>query len=84
MKNNKEILSRAKRLRNINSCIIAEVENGKRIEINPEVIIDFIGYLTYLDNEELTKDGIDIEIRDFFVVNLYNLITKDNFEMRLR
>lgn len=84
MKNNKEILSRAKRLRNINSCIIAEVENGKRIEINPEVITDFIDYLTYLDNEELTKDGIDIEIRDFFVVNLYNLITKDNFEMRLR
>lgn len=84
MKNNKEILSRAKRLRNINSCIIAEVENGKRIEINPEVITDFIDYLTYLNNEELKEDGIEIEVRNSLVFNLYNLITKDNFEVRLR
>ena len=45
MENNKEILSRAKRLRNIRGCIIAEVENGRRVEVNPEVITNFIDYL---------------------------------------
>lgn len=38
MENNKEILARAKRLRNINSCIIAELENGRRVEVAPKLI----------------------------------------------
>lgn len=31
MENNKEILARVKRLRNIRGCIIAEVENARRV-----------------------------------------------------
>lgn len=52
MENNKEILARARRLRNINSCIIAEIENGKRVEVAPKLIEEFIDYL----NENTPKN----------------------------
>lgn len=81
MENNKEILARSKRLRNINSCIIAELENGRRVEVTPKLIEEFIGYL----NENTPKNlGIE-NMANFLLANqLLDLLAIDNFEVELR
>ena len=81
MESNKEILERAKRLRNINSCIIAEVENGRRVEVNPEVITNFIDYL----NKNTSKSLGVADISKFLLSNqLLNLLVIDGYEVRLK
>lgn len=81
MENNKEILERAKRLRNINSCIIAEVEKGRRVEVNPEVITDFIDYL----NKNTPKNLGVADISKFLLSNqLLNLLVIDGYEVKLK
>ena len=65
MENNKEILTRVKRLRNIRGCIIAEVENGRRVEVNPEVITNFIDYL----NKNTSKSLGVADISKFLLSN---------------
>ena len=81
MESNKEILERAKRLRNINSCIIAEVENGRRVEVNPEVITNFIYYL----NKNTPKNLGVADISKFLLSNqLLNLLVIDGYEVRLK
>ena len=81
MENNKEILTRAKRLRNINSCIIAEVENGRRVEVNPEIIEGFVDYL----NKNTSKNLGMEDMANLLLANqLLNLLTIDNFEVILR
>lgn len=81
MENNKEILVRAKRLRNIRGCIIAEVENGRRVEVNPEVITNFIDYL----NKNTPKNlGVE-DISKFLLINqLLNLLAIDGYEVKLK
>lgn len=81
MENNKEILTRAKRLRNINFCIIAEVENGRRVEVNPKIIEGFVDYL----NKNTSKNLGMEDMANFLLANqLLNLLTIDNFEVILR
>ncbi|MBS5985261.1 hypothetical protein [Clostridium sp.] len=81
MENNKEILERAKRLRNIRGCIIAEVEKGRRVEINPEVITDFIDYL----NKNTPKNLGVADISKFLLSNqLLNLLAIDGYEVKLK
>lgn len=81
MENNKEILARAKRLRNINSCIIAELENGRRVEVAPKLIEEFIGYL----NENTPKNlGIENMVNFLLANQLLDLLVIDNFEVELR
>lgn len=81
MENNKGILERAKRLRNINSCIIAEVENGRRVEVNPEVIKDFIDCL----NKNIPKNLGGADISKFLLSNqLLNLLVIDGYEVKLK
>ncbi|MGG7059664.1 hypothetical protein ACQPUZ_15450 [Clostridium tertium] len=81
MENNKEILARAKRLRNINSCIIAEVENGRRVEVNPEVITNFIDYL----NKNTSKNLGVSDMSKFLLSNqLLNLLVIDGYEVKLK
>lgn len=81
MENNKEILARAKRLRNINSCIIAELENGKRVEVAPKLIEEFIEHL----NENTPKNLGMEDMENFLLANqLLNLLAIDNFEVELR
>lgn len=81
MESNKEILERAKRLRNINSCIIAEVENGRRVEVNPEVITNFIDYL----NKNTSKSLGVADISKFLLSNqLLNLLVIDGYEVKLK
>lgn len=81
MENNKEILARAKRLRNINSCIIAELENGRRVEVAPKLIEEFIGYL----NENTPKNlGIENMVNFLLANQLLDLLAIDNFEVELR
>lgn len=80
MENNKEILARAKRLRNINSCIIAEVENGRRVEVNPDVIEEFVDYL----NKNTLKNLGVKDISKFLLSNqLLNLLVIDGYEIEL-
>lgn len=81
MENNKEILARAKRLRNINSCIIAELENGRRVEVAPELIEEFVDYL----NENIPKNLCIEDMANFLLANqLLNLLSIDNFQVILR
>ena len=81
MENNKEILARAKRLRNIRGCIIAEIENGKRVEVAPKLIEEFIGYL----NENTPKNlGIENMVNFLLANQLLDLLAIDNFEVELR
>lgn len=81
MENNKEILARAKRLRNINSCIIAEVENGRRVEVNPEVITNFIDYL----NKNTSKNlGVEDMSKLLLCNRLLNLLAIDGYEVKLK
>lgn len=81
MENNKEILARSKRLRNINSCIIAELENGKRVEVAPKLIEEFIEHL----NENTPKNLGMEDMENFLLANqLLNLLAIDNFEVELR
>ena len=81
MENNKEILVRAKRFRNIRGCIIAEVENGRRVEVNPEVITNFIDYL----NKNTPKNLGVADISKFLLSNqLLNLLVIDGYEVRLK
>lgn len=81
MENNKEILARAKRLRNINSCIIAEVENGRRVEVNPEVITNFIDYL----NKNTPKNlGVEDMSKLLLCNRLLNLLAIDGYEVKLK
>lgn len=81
MENNEEILTRAKRLRNIRGCIIAEVENGRRVEVNPEVITNFIDYL----NKNTSKSLRVADISKFLLSNqLLNLLVIDGYEVKLK
>ena len=81
MENNKEILSRAKRLRNIRGCIIAEVENGRRVEVNPEVITNFIDYL----NKNTSKNlGVEDMSKLLLCNRLLNLLAIDGYEVKLK
>lgn len=81
MENNKEILARAKRLRNINSCIIAELENGRRVEVAPKLIEEFIEHL----NENTPKNlGIENMVNFLLANQLLDLLVIDNFEVELR
>lgn len=81
MENNKEILVRAKRFRNINGCIIAEVENGRRVEVNPSVIQGFIDCL----NKNIPKFLGVADISKFLLSNqLLNLLVIDGYEVRLK
>lgn len=81
MENNKEILTRAKRLRNIRGCIIAEIENGKRVEVAPKLIEEFIEHL----NENTPKKLGMEDMANFLLANqLLNLLAIDNFEVELR
>lgn len=81
MENNKEILVRAKRFRNIRGCIIAEVENGRRVEVNPEVITNFIDYL----NKNTPKNLGVADISKFLLSNqLLNLLVIDGYEVKLK
>lgn len=81
MENNKEILARAKRLRNINSCIIAELENGRRVEVAPKLIEEFIEHL----NENTPKNlGIENMVNFLLANQLLDLLAIDNFEVELR
>lgn len=81
MENNKEILARAKRLRNIRGCIIAEVENARRVEVNSEVITNFIDYL----NKNRPKNLGVADISKFLLSNqLLNLLVIDGYEVRLK
>lgn len=81
MENNKEILSRAKRLRNIRGCIIAEVENGRRVEVNPEVIRNFIDYLNKNSPKNL---GVDDMVVFLLMNQLMNLLVIDGYEVKLK
>lgn len=81
MENSKEILARAKRLRNIRGCIIAEVENGRRVEVNPEVITDCIDYL----NKNTSKNLGVADMSMFLISNqLLNLLAIDGYEVKLK
>lgn len=81
MENNKEILSKAKRFRNIRGCIIAEVENGRRTEVNPEVITNFIDYL----NKNTPKNLGVADMSKFLLSNqLLNLLVIDGYEVKLK
>ena len=81
MENNKEILARAKRLRNIRGCIIAEIENGKRVEVAPKLIEEFIEHL----NENTPKNlGIENMVNFLLANQLLDLLAIDNFEVELR
>lgn len=81
MENNKEILARAKRLRNIRGCIIAEVENGRRAGVNPEVITNFIDCLSKNTPKNL---GV-ADISKFLLSNqLLNLLVIDGYEVKLK
>ena len=81
MENNKEILARAKRLRNIRGCIIAEIENGKRVEVAPKLIEEFIEHL----NENTPKNlGIENMVNFLLANQLLDLLVIDNFEVELR
>lgn len=81
MENNKEILVRAKRFRNIRGCIIAEVENGRRVEVNPEVITNFIDYL----NKNTPKNLGVADISKFLLSNqILNLLVIDGYEVKLK
>ena len=81
MENNKEILARVKRLRNIRGCIIAEVENGRRVEVNPEVITNFSDYL----NKNTPKNLGVADISKFLLSNqLLNLLVIDGYEVKLK
>lgn len=81
MENNKEILVRAKRFRNIRGCIIAEVENGRRFEVNHEVITNFIDCL----NKNTPKSlGVDDMVVFLLMNQLMNLLVIDGYEVRLK
>lgn len=81
MENNKEILSKAKRFRNIRGCIIAEVENGRRVEVNPEVITNFIDCL----NKNTPKNlGVDDMVVFLLMNQLLNLLVIDGYEVKLK
>lgn len=81
MENNKEILARAKRLRNIRGCIIAEVENGRRVEVNLEIITNFIDCLSKNTPKNL---GV-ADISKFLLSNqLLNLLVIDGYEVKLK
>lgn len=81
MENNKKILARAKRLRNIRGCIIAEVENGRRVVVNPEAITNFIDCLSKNTPKNL---GV-ADISKFLLSNqLLNLLVIDGYEVKLK
>lgn len=81
MENNKEILARAKRLRNIRGCIIAEVENGRRVGVNHEAITNFIDCLSKNTPKNL---GV-ADISKFLLSNqLLNLLVIDGYEVKLK
>ena len=69
------------RFRNIRGCIIAEVENGRRTEVNPEVISNFIDYL----NKNTSKSLGVADISKFLLSNqLLNLLVIDGYEVKLK
>ena len=81
MENNKKILARAKRHRNIRGCIIAEVENGRRVVVNPEAITNFIDCLSKNTPKNL---GV-ADISKFLLSNqLLNLLVIDGYEVKLK
>ncbi|MCI6458101.1 hypothetical protein [uncultured Clostridium sp.] len=80
----KTILKELKKIRNINGCLVATKLDNYKIEVNPKIIVDFINHLTNLSNEELEEDGIEIEVRNYLVLNLYNLLKKDSYEVVLK
>ena len=60
---------------------IAEVENGRRVEVNPEVITNFIDYL----NKNTPKNLGVADISKFLLSNqLLNLLVIDGYEVKLK
>ena len=77
----KSILKELKKIRNINSCLIGEKLNGRRVEVNPEIITDFIDYL----NKNTPKNLGVADISKFLLSNqLLNLLVIDGYEVKLK
>lgn len=81
MENDKKILDGARRLRNIKGCIIAEVDKGRRVEINPEIIKEFINSLKENTSNELDVKDIS---KLLFIAELLNLLTIDGYNLKLQ
>lgn len=80
----KTILKELKKIRNINGCLVGTKLDNYKIEVNPKIIIDFINHLTNLSNEELEEDDVDVQTRDYLVVQLYKVLLENDYEVRLR
>jgi hypothetical protein len=80
----KTILKELKKIKNINGCLVGTKLDNYKIEVNPKIIVDFINHLTNLSNEELEKDDVDVQTRDYLVVQLYKVLLENDYEVRLR
>ena len=80
----KTILKELKKIRNINGCLVGTKLDNYKIEVNPKIIVDFINHLTNLSNEELENDDVDVQTRDYLVVQLYKVLLENDYEVRLR
>lgn len=81
MENSKEILKVTRRLRNIDGCIIAELDKGRRTTVNPKVIEGFIEFLC--DSE---PESLEVEETTMFLLRsrLINLLAINGYEVRLK
>ncbi|MDB1947685.1 hypothetical protein PMY35_07610 [Clostridium tertium] len=81
MENSKEILKVTRRLRNIDGCIIAELDKGRRVTINPEIIEGFIRFLGEADSEALEVDEVATLV---LMRELIKVLENDGYEVRLK